>query len=124
MPGMTHMRMQSALGDFSMNRDGSGTSWQPDASPHAGVHAAIGGWMTMNHALINVVSDHQGGPRGGDKTFVSGMVMTMAQRPLGDGVVGLKAMLSPDPQMGILKIFCPLYYLQWLLPLYPAPAGV
>ena len=100
MPGMTHMRMQSALGDFSMNRDGSGTSWQPDASPHAGVHAAIGGWMTMNHALINVVSDHQGGPRGGDKTFVSGMVMIMAQRPLGDGVVGLKAMLSPDPQMG------------------------
>jgi hypothetical protein len=54
----------------------------------------------MYHALFNVAYDHQGGPRGGDKTFLNGMVMGMAQRPLGDGTWGLRAMLSPDPFMG------------------------
>ena len=100
MPGMSHGGMTSALGAFPMTRDGSGTSWQPDASPHEGVHAMVGGWMTMNHALLNLVYDDQGGPRGGDKAFLAGMLMTMAQRPLGGGTVGLKAMLSPDPLMG------------------------
>jgi hypothetical protein len=54
----------------------------------------------MYHALFNLVYDHQGGPRGGDKTFVNGMLMGMAQRPLGDGTFGLRAMLAPDPFMG------------------------
>ena len=54
----------------------------------------------MWHAQFNLVYDRQGGPRGGDKTFVNGMVMGMAQRPLGDGTFGLRAMLSPDPFMG------------------------
>ena len=44
--------------------------------------------------------DQQGGSRGGNKTFVNGMVMGMAQRPLGDGTFGVRAMLSPDPFMG------------------------
>ena len=44
--------------------------------------------------------DSQGGPRGGDKAFVNGMVMAMAQRPLGDGTFGVRAMLAPDPFMG------------------------
>ena len=56
--------------------------------------------MTMWHALFNGVYDHQGGRRGGQKTFLSGMWMGMAQRPLGDGTFGLRAMLSPDPFMG------------------------
>jgi hypothetical protein len=54
----------------------------------------------MGHALFNGVYDSQGGPRGGDKTFLAGMVMGMAQHSLGDGSVGFKAMLSPDPFMG------------------------
>ena len=97
MPGM---RMASAIGAYAMTRDASGTSWQPDTSPHEGIHAMVGGWMTMTHALVNVVYDSQGGPRGDDKAFLAGMVMVMAQRPLGDGTVGLRAMLSPDPVMG------------------------
>ena len=67
---------------------------------HFGVHATFGEWQTMYHALFNLVYDHQGGPRGGDKTFVNGMLMGMAQRPLGDGTFGLRAMLAPDPFMG------------------------
>jgi len=107
MPGMTapasdggRDMMTSPFGDYLMMRDASGTSWQPDATPHEGVMTMAGGWMVMGHALLNLVYDGQGGPRGGDKTFVAGMVMGMAQRPLGGGTLGLRAMMSPDPFMG------------------------
>ena len=95
-----HEDMRGFLGPYPMAREGSGTSWQADATPHAGVHAAYGEWQTMYHALFNLTYDHQRGPRGGDKTFASGMFMAMAQRQLGDGTWGLRAMLSPDPFMG------------------------
>ena len=93
--------MHSALGAYGMTRDASGTSWQPDSSPHDGIMIHTdSGWMLMGHALFNGVYDSQGGPRGGDKAFVGGMVMGMAQRSVGEGTLGFKAMLSPDPFMG------------------------
>jgi hypothetical protein len=94
------MTMRGFLGPYASTREGSGTSWLPDATPHEGVHAQYGDWSTMWHALINGVYDHQGGPRGGDKTFASGMIMGMAQRSLGDDTLGFRAMLSPEPFMG------------------------
>jgi hypothetical protein len=94
------MEMQGFLGPYPMSREGSGTSWLPDSTPHEGVHQTYGDWMLMEHALVNGVYDHQGGPRGGDKAFLGGMIMGMAQRTLGDDTLGLKAMLSPDPFMG------------------------
>ncbi|HTM74312.1 MAG TPA: hypothetical protein VL198_13865 [Pseudolabrys sp.] len=99
-PHGTEHQMRGFLGPYPIQREGSGTSWLPDATPHFGVHATYGDWQTMYHALFNLVYDHQGGPRGGDKTFVNGMFMAMAQRPLGEGTFGLRAMLSPDPFMG------------------------
>jgi hypothetical protein len=103
-PGATphdqHVAMKAFLGPYPFTREASGTSWQPDASPHDGIHANYGDWSLMWHALFNGIYDKQGGPRGGEKTFVNGMVMGMAQRPLGDGTFGLRAMLSPDPFMG------------------------
>src|SRR5215207_1084233 len=103
-PGVSHdhagMQMKGFFGPYAMNREGSGTSWLPDSTPHEGRHAAYGDWMVMWHALINGIYDHQGGPRGGDKTFAGGMLMGMAQRSLGGGTLGFKAMLSPDPLMG------------------------
>jgi hypothetical protein len=92
--------MRGFLGPYPIQREGSGTSWLPDTTPHFGVHATFGEWQTMYHALFNVVYDHQGGPRGADKTFLNGMFMAMAQRPVGEGTWGLRAMLSPDPFMG------------------------
>src|ERR1019366_1548985 len=106
MPGMDHgmghdgHEMKGFLGPYGMGREGSGTSWQPDTSPHEGIHAQYGEWMTMWHALFNGVYDNQGGPRGDTKTFVSGMVMAMAQREVEASTFGLRAMLSPDPFMG------------------------
>jgi hypothetical protein len=103
MSGMDHTtvdHMMGYLGPYSMSREGSGTSWLPDSTPMEGIHQTFGEWQTMSHALINLVYDHQGGPRGANKTFVSGMIMGMAQRPLGDATFGVRAMLAPDPLMG------------------------
>ncbi len=99
--GLSMGAMQSALGPYGMTRDASGTSWQPDASRHDGLMADKDGWSLMGHALFNAVYDSQSGPRGGDKAFVSGMVMLMASRPLSPAdTLQLRAMLSPDPVMG------------------------
>ena len=95
-----HGGMKGFLGPYSMTREGSGTSWVPDTTPHEGIYGKVGDWSTMWHGYLNLIYDHQGGPRGGDKTFANGMVMGMAQRPLGDGTLGVRAMLSPDPFMG------------------------
>ncbi|MES2860302.1 MAG: hypothetical protein V4701_02465 [Pseudomonadota bacterium] len=100
MPGMDHA-MTSALGSWPMSRDASGTSWQPDASEHGGIHSQRGDWSIMSHAMLNLTYDSQSGPRGDDKTFVSGMLMTSARRAFSDGSkLNLRAMLSPDPLMG------------------------
>ena len=95
-----HAGMKGFLGPYPMEREGSGTSWLPDSTPHEGVHQSFGDWNTMWHGLINSVYDNQGGPRGGNKTFVNGMFMGMAQRVVGDSTFGFRAMLSPDPLMG------------------------
>jgi hypothetical protein len=95
------MAMTGALGaGYPMERESSGTAWQPDTSEHIGLHIMSGDWTLMAHGTLNLVYDHQSGPRGDDKTFVSGMLMGMARRPLGNGTLQLKAMLSPDPLMG------------------------
>jgi hypothetical protein len=58
MDHMTHM-MMGVLGTYPMNREASGTSWQPDSSTHGGVHVMEGDWMLMGHALLNGVYDWQ-----------------------------------------------------------------
>lgn len=101
MAGMDMQHMAAALGPYPMNREASGTSWQPDTSPHQALHIMSGDWTIMFHGMLNGVYDTQSGPRGGDKAFVAGMVMGMASRDLGErGHVQFRAMLSPDPLMG------------------------
>ena len=94
------MAMTGALGPYEMARESSGTAWQPDTSEHMGLHIMSGDWTLMAHGTLNLVYDHQSGPRGDDKTFASGMLMGMARHPLGNGTLQFKAMLSPDPTMG------------------------
>ena len=105
MQGMEHgshaMNMKAALGPYSEQRESSGTAWQPDGSGSmAGPMLMSGDWMLMAHGTLNLVYDHQSGPRGDDKAFVSGMLMGMAQHTLGNGTLQFRAMLSPDPIMG------------------------
>jgi hypothetical protein len=101
MNGVEGHAMTSALGAYAMTRDGSGTSWVPEASRHGGIHAQAGDWMLMGHASIDTVYTWQGGPRGGELGYVGGMVMGTAQRKIGDaGTLQLRGMMSPDPLMG------------------------
>ena len=99
MHGVAH-GMHGFLGPYPIQREGSGTSWLPDATPHFGVHAIYGEWQTMYHALFNLVYDHQGGPRGADKTFVNGMFMGMAQRRSAKARWVYERCSAPDPFMG------------------------
>jgi len=94
------MAMTGALGPYGMTRESSGTAWQPDTSEHMGLMTIEGGWRLMAHGVLNLVYDHQSGPRGDGKAFASGMLMGMAQHPIGSGTLQLKAMLSPEPLMG------------------------
>jgi hypothetical protein len=94
------MAMTGALGTYPMERESSGTAWQPDMSEHSGLHMMSGNWTLMAHGVINLVYDHQSGRRGADKAFASGMLMGTARRPIGNGTLQFKAMVSPDPLMG------------------------
>ncbi len=94
---MGEMPMNGFYGPYPMTREASGTSWQPQAAQHAGVHLMTGQWMTMLHGFADLVYDNQGGHRGDTKVFSNNMGMAMAQRPLGAGTLGLRAMLSAEP---------------------------
>ena len=98
--GAHQMAMTGALGPYPMAREASGTSWQPDAGDHGGLHLMSGDWTFMAHGELNLVHSWQENPRGDSKSFVAGMLMAMARRPVGDGTLQFKAMVSPDPLMG------------------------
>jgi len=102
---MSHMDMsdmgQGVLGSYPMTRDASGTSWQPDAASHDGIHAMAGDWMLMGHLRLDAIYDWQSGVRGDDMAFLAGMAMGMARRDFGaSDALQFRAMLSPDPFMG------------------------
>jgi hypothetical protein len=98
--GGHEMAMTGALGSYPMERESSGTAWQPDASEHQGLMKMSGDWTLMAHGVVNLAYDHQSGRRGDNKAFASGMLMGMARRPLGNGTLQFRASLSPDPLMG------------------------
>jgi len=83
---------------LGMEREGSGTAWQPDATPVFGHHFMPGaGWMLMLHYNVHAGYDWQGGPRG-DQQFTSGnWVMLMGEHALGGGVFAARLMLSAEP---------------------------
>lgn len=93
--------MGSAYGAYQMQRDASGTSWQPDATLHSMLTDTAGDWMLMGHAVIDGVYSWQDGPRGDELGFFGGMIMGTAQRRFDNNdVLQFRAMLSPDPLMG------------------------
>ena len=94
------MSMAGLYGSYGMQREASGTSWQPDSTPLEGMHSMQGGWMTMLHGFLDAIYDDQGGPRGTAETTATSMLMFMARRELGDGAFGVRLMLSAEPLMG------------------------
>ena len=92
--------MKGVLGNYSMMREASGTSWQPESTPHDGLFWELGDWSMMTHGFIDVIYDHQGGLRGEDKSFTASMLMLQGSKELSKGTVNLKGMFSLDPLMG------------------------
>ncbi len=89
--------MHALLGPYTMTREASGTSWQPESSPHEGFHFTAGPWQMMVHGMLSLVLDHQGGRRGAETGFSSNMAMLMGSRAAGDGRLSFRAMVSAEP---------------------------
>ena len=97
----TMQSMSGNYGSYAMSRESSGTSWQPDSTPHEGLHIPAGDWMLMLHGYADGIYDNQGGRRGSSEAFSESMLMLMAQHAIGNGgTLGLRAMVSLDPLMG------------------------
>src|SRR3981081_640327 len=88
------------LGPYAMDRDASGTSWQPEAAGMPGLHAFPGSWRVMVHADVFGVFTDQGGPRGGKRGCSPNRPMAAASRRLDGGMFTLRAMGSLEPLMG------------------------
>jgi hypothetical protein len=87
--------MTGPLG-LSMARDGSGTSWQPDATPMYALHVTAGQWLLMFHGNAFLQYLNEGGDRGDDQFGSINWAMGMARRPVGGGDLTLRAMLSAE----------------------------
>jgi hypothetical protein len=79
------------------SREGSGTSWLPDASPMFANHFMSGDWMLMLHYAATAGYDDQWSDRGSRRFTSTNWVMAMASHPLLGGDLGLRAMLSAEP---------------------------
>src|SRR5260370_16668718 len=73
------VQMTGALGNYSMMRDASGTSWQPESSTMEGIHGLLGDWATMVHGFASLIYDHQSGPRRPNKPSSESTFIRMPQ---------------------------------------------
>src|SRR5947209_2030468 len=77
-----------------MQREGSGTSWLPDATPMHALHASESGFMLMLHGSLSVGVDDQWSARGSRGLIATDWLMAMAQHELFGGSIEARAMLS------------------------------
>jgi YHS domain-containing protein len=78
-------------------RDGSGTAWQPDATPMYATHSQRGAWQLMAHENVFVQFLHESGNRGDDQFGSINWIMGMAERNLWNGRITLRGMFSAEP---------------------------
>lgn len=95
--GMPGMQMASDTTSGFLMRQASGTSTNPAAAPMNMTMTRHGHWTLMLHGLAFVSQVVQSGPRGGDKLFSTNWIMGMAERPLGEGELMLRSMVSLEP---------------------------
>jgi hypothetical protein len=80
-----------------MGQMGSGTSWQPAASPTNMIHKQSGDWLLMFHYNFIAGVNRQGGARGTTKFESANWFMPMAYRRVGRGTLQLRGMVSLEP---------------------------
>ena len=99
-PHAGHVALQEAHAGHdlaSMARDGSGTSWLPEASPIYAVHGTRAGWQLMGHFNAFAQFLHESGDRGETQGGSINWFMGMAQRPLSRGRLAIRGMVSLEP---------------------------
>lgn len=100
-----HVRRTAAsalLPGMPMERDGSGTSWLPGASPMHAIHKQYGAWSLMVHGSAflryNAQDVFESGTRGDRQFDAPNWIMGMAQRPVSaGGQIAFRSMLTLDP---------------------------
>src|SRR5579859_2743814 len=101
MKGMDHggmnMGQPQSFIEAIVGHGSSGTSAEPNSTPHSMIMTKRGNWMLMLHGVGFLNSNQQSGPRGRDKIFSTNWIMPMAQRKLGPGTLTLRTMLSLEP---------------------------
>jgi hypothetical protein len=91
------MQMKGTFGEWTANREGSGTSWQPDSSPMfmkmlpSSGRYDIGMMGTLQTGYVDA-----GGKRGDKQFYANSMIMWMGRRETGGGILGLNFMTSFD----------------------------
>lgn len=83
--------------DIPRTREGSGTSWLPDATPMYALHRQSGPWELMLHGNVVLHYIDQGSDRGDEQLGSTNWIMGMARRPVGGGALTARGMLSLDP---------------------------
>jgi hypothetical protein len=81
-----------------MTREGSGTSWMPDADTMYAHMYGKGDDMEMTHGALWARFIHTATPRGADALVAPGWLMYMRTHPTSPGAqLGFRAMITPDP---------------------------
>src|SRR5215472_16720607 len=100
MPGMEHHHGHggpSTLIEEILHHGTSGTTVEPDSTPHDMLMVEKADWQFMLHGAAFLNALQQSGPRGADKVFSTNWLMGMAQRQLGPGQLTLRGMISLEP---------------------------
>ncbi len=95
MSGM-EMPMAGPLG-IGEQRDGSGTSWLPDASTMYAVHLKAGPWKVMVHGNGFIQYIDESSDRGDSQVGSINWLMGMASREAAGGLFSGRAMMSLEP---------------------------
>ena len=80
-----------------MERDASGTSWEPASTQMPGIHRTPDDWLLMTHDYMMGIYDHQGGPRGRHAFLSESMFMLTAQKDVERSTFALRGMFSLEP---------------------------
>jgi len=95
---MGGMSMPGTLGPWPGNREGSGTSWQPDSSPmFMRMLPKAGRYDLSLMGTLQAGYVDPGSKRVSPQLFSDSMYMLMARRETGGGILGLNFMGSLDP---------------------------
>ncbi len=91
------MAMHGMYGTYPMERDATGTSWQPSSTRMPGIHRMPDEWLLMTHGYLMAIYDDQGGPRGRKEFFSESMFMFTAQKDIERSTFALRSMISLEP---------------------------